>query len=115
MLKQTEDMFGRIINTFGGVPIHKLGVISAFSTTKILPDTETLSGGTDETSIYACKFGEGEFLWGVQQKPMEVIDHGRLATSSVYRDEVQWVIGLAVSNPRSVTRAYGFVADNGAS
>jgi len=45
---------------------------------------------------------------------MEVIDHGRLSTASVYRDEVQWVIGLAVNNPRSIARAYGFVADNGA-
>jgi len=114
LLKQTEDMFGRIINTYGGVPIYKLGPISAFSTTLILPNTETLNGGSDETSIYAVKFSEEEYVWGIQQSPMEVIDYGRISSASVYRDEVQWVIGLAVNNPRSIARAYGFVADDGA-
>uniref|UniRef100_A0A6M3JY90 Putative capsid protein n=1 Tax=viral metagenome TaxID=1070528 RepID=A0A6M3JY90_9ZZZZ len=115
LLNQTKDMFGRIINMYGTVPIYKLGPISAFSTTLILPNSEVLNSGADETSIYACKFSEEEYLWGMQQKPMEVIDHGRISSASVYRDEVQWVIGIAVNNPRSVTRAYGFVADNGAS
>lgn len=115
LLNQTKDMFGRVINMWGSIPIYKLGPVSAFSTTLILPNTETLSGGTDETSIYACKFSEEEYLWGIQQKPMEVIDHGRISSASVYRDEVQWVVGLAINNPRSITRAYGLVADNGAS
>jgi len=115
LLNQTKDMFGRIINMWGTIPIYKIGPVSAFSTTLILPNNENLNGGTDETSIYSCKFGDEEYMWGIQQKPMEVIDHGRLATSSVYRDEVQWVVGLAINNPRSIVRAYGFVADNGAS
>jgi len=115
LLKQTEDMFGRIINTYGGIPIYKMGPISAFSTTLILPNSESLNSGSDETSIYACKFGEEEYLWGLQQEPLELIDHGRLATSSVFRDEVQWVVGTAINNPRSIVRAYGLVADNGAS
>jgi len=114
LLKQDKDMFGRIINMWGTIPIYKLGPISAFSTTLILPNSETLNSGTDETSIYACKFGEEEYLWGIQQKPMEVIDHGRLSSASKYRDEVQWVVGMAVNNPRAIARAYGFVADAGA-
>ena len=113
LLNQTKDMFGRVINMWGSIPIYKLGPISAFSTTLILPNSETLSLGTDETSIYACKFSEEEYLWGIQQKPMEVFDHGRISSASVYRDEVQWVVGLAINNPRSITRAYGFVADAG--
>ena len=115
LLKQDKDMFGRIINLYGTVPIYKMGPVSAFSTTLIMPNSEALSSGTDETSIVTCKFGEEEYLWGIQQKSLEVYDHGRISSSSVYRDEVSWVVGLAVSNPRSVTRAYGFVADNGAS
>ena len=115
LLKQDKDSFDRVINYFNEIPILKLGPVSAFSTTLILPNSETLNSGTDETSIYSCKFGEEEYMWGIQQKSMEVIDHGRLATASVYRDEVQWVVGLAVNNPRAVSRAYGFVADNGAS
>lgn len=115
VLKQTEDMFGRIINTYSGVPLVAMGVVAAFSTTEIIPNNENLSSGSQETSIYAVKFGEEEYMWGVQQEPMEVIDLGRLQTQSSYRDEVSWVIGLAVSEPRSLARAYGFVASAQAS
>lgn len=113
LLQQDKDMFGRIINSYSGVPIYKLGVTTAFGTTLILPNNENLNSGGDETSIYAVKFSEEEYMWGLQQKPMEVIDHGRISSASVYRDEIQWVVGMAISNPRSVTRAYGFVADAG--
>lgn len=115
LLDHTKDMFGRVVTTFSGVPLIDMGNVSAFSTTLVLPNNEILSSGTEETSIYAAKFGSDEYLWGIQQDNMEVIDHGRLATSSVYRDEVQWVVGLAISNPRSIVRAYGLVADADAS
>ena len=114
LLKQTEDMFGRIINTFQGISLIDIG-IKADQTTEIITNEENLSGGTDETSIYAVKYGENEYLWGLQQAPMEVKDFGEISSSQVFRDRVQWVVGLAVSNPRAIARAYGFVADSGAS
>lgn len=114
LLNQAQDMFGRVINTYGSVPLIDVG-IKADQTTEIITNAETLSSGSDETSIYAVKYGAGEYLWGIQQKPLEVIDHGKISSSPVYRDEVQWVVGLAMSNPRSMARAYGFVADAGAS
>lgn len=114
LLKQTEDMFGRIINSFQNVPLIDVGV-KADQTTEIITNTETLSGGTDETSIYAVKYGDGEYFWGVQQAPLDVRDLGEVDDKPVYRDRVEWVVGLATSNPRSIARAYGFVADSGAS
>lgn len=116
VLKQTEDMFGRIINAYQGVPLIDIGV-KADQSTEIITNGEVLSGAgaSDETSIYAVKYGEGEYFWGIQQAPLEVIDQGLITSSPVYRDLVEWVVGLAVSNPRSLARAYGFVADNGAS
>jgi len=113
LLKQTEDMFGRIINTFQQIPLIDIG-IKADQTTEIIPNDESTGGSSDETSIYAVKYGEGEYLWGIQQKPMEVIDHGLVTSAPVFRDLVEWVVGLAVSNPRSIARAYGIVADSGA-
>lgn len=114
VLKQTEDMFGRVINVYQGVSLIDIG-IKADQSTQIITNAQTLSGGTDETSIYAVKYGEGEYFWGLQQAPLEVIDQGLITSSPVYRDLVEWVVGLAVSNPRALARAYGFVADNGAS
>ena len=114
VLRQTEDMFGRVINAYGGVPLIDIG-IKADQSTQIIPNDEKLSEGTEETSIYAVKYGEEEYMWGVQQGAMEARDLGELQTKPCYRDRVEWVVGLAVSNPRSIARGYGFVPDNGAS
>uniref|UniRef100_A0A6M3IQG1 Putative capsid protein n=1 Tax=viral metagenome TaxID=1070528 RepID=A0A6M3IQG1_9ZZZZ len=114
LLKQTEDMFGRIINMFQNIPLIDIG-IKADQSTEIITNAETLSGGSDETSMYAVKYGENEYLWGMQQDTLEVRDLGEVDDTPVFRDRVEWVVGLAVSNPRSIARAYGFVADSGAS
>ena len=114
VLKQTEDMFGRIINAYQQVPLIDIG-IKADQSTEIITNAEILSGGTDETSIYSVKYGDEQYLWGIQQEAMQARDLGEIDTKPVYRDRVEWVVGLAVNNPRSIARAYGFVADNGAS
>jgi hypothetical protein len=114
LLSNSKDMFDRDITTFKGIPLIDVG-LKADQSTEILPNTETLSGGTDETSILAVKFGEEEYLWGLQQAPLEVRDLGEIDTQPVYRDRVEWVVGLAISNPRSIARLYGIVADSGAS
>ena len=114
LLKQTEDMFGRIINTYSNVPLIDIGRDGYQSTTEIITNTETLSGGTEETSVYAVKYGENEYLWGMQQDALEVTDVG-LTDDGMLRDRVEWVVGLAHSQPLSIARAYGFVANAEAS
>ncbi len=110
VLRQDKDMFGRIINIYQDVPLLRIGV-KADQTTEVITNTETLSNGTEETSIYSVRFGEKMYLWGLQQEPMTVNDLGEISSSPVFRDRVQWVVGLAVANPRSIARAYGFVPD----
>ncbi len=114
LLKQTEDMFGRIINTYSNVPLIDIGRDGYQSTTEIITNSETLSGGSEETSVYAVKYGENEFLWGMQQDALEVTDVG-LTDAGMLRDRVEWVVGLAHSQPLSIARAYGFVANAEAS
>jgi hypothetical protein len=115
LLKKDADMFGRTINTYGAsnIPLIDIG-LKADQSTEIITNAEVLSGGADETSIYAVKYGENEFLWGLQQEPLSVRDLGEVQTKPVYRDRVEWVVGLAHSNPRSIGRLYGLVADGGA-
>ncbi|KKK85527.1 hypothetical protein LCGC14_2772430, partial [marine sediment metagenome] len=74
----------------------------------------SLSTGSEETSVYAVKYGENEFLWGMQQDALEVTDVG-LTDDGMLRDRVEWVVGLAHSQPLSIARAYGFVANANAS
>ncbi len=116
LLRQDKDMFGRVITKYGdtGVDLIDIG-LKADQSTEIITNAETVSGGTDETSIYAVKYGAEEYFWGIQQEPMQVTDLGLVQSKPVYRDDVEWVVGLAVSNPRSLARLYGLVADNGAS
>ena len=115
LLKQTEDMFGRIINMYSGVPLIDIGRDGYQSTTEIITNSESLSSGSEETSIYAVKYGENEMLWGMQQDSMDVRDLGEIDSSPVLRDRVEWVVGLAHSQPLSIARAFGFVADADAS
>ncbi len=111
VLRQDKDMFGRVINHWGDVPLLRIG-IKADQTTEVITNSETLSNGTEETSIYSVRFGEKMYLWGIEQEPMTVNDLGEISSSPVFRDRVQWVVGLAVANPRAIARAYGFVANS---
>ena len=114
LLKQDTDMFDRIINMFQGCQLIDIGV-KADQSTEIITNTETLSGGTEETSVYAVKYGINEYFFGIQQEPMDVRDLGEQDSKPVLRDRVEWVVGLAISNPRSVARLYGVVPDSDAS
>ena len=114
VLRQDKDMFGRIINVYQDVPLLRIGV-KADQSTEVIPLDEDLSGGSEETSIYSVRFGEKMYLWGLQQEPMTVNDLGEVSDAPVYRDRVQWVVGLGVANPMSIARAYGFVPTNQAS
>ena len=113
LLRYDKDMTGRVMAMYGDsdVPLINIGTTSDLST-EILPNSETLSGGTDETSMVAVRFGEKEYVWGIQQEPLNVTDQG--LTHPNYRDVVEWVVGIARGNPMSIARAYGFVADAGA-
>ena len=114
LLNTARDMFEREIKTYRGAALIDIGV-KADQTTEIITNAETLSGGSDETSIYAVRYGAGEFFWGIQQEPLSVRDLGELQTKPCFRDRVEWVTGLAYNNPRSLARLYGLVADAGAS
>ena len=111
LLDQTKDMFDRRIDVYGGARMIDIGV-KADQTTEIILNTETGGGGSYETSIYAVTFGIGELTWGIQQYPLEVRDLGELESKPVYRTRIDWNLGLATVNPRSIGRLYGIRADS---
>lgn len=110
LLDNTRDMFDRVVDVYQCCRLVDIGV-KADQTTEIITNTESLGGGSYETSIYAVKFGLGEFVWGIQQYGMEVVDKGLLEAKPVYRTEVDWPLGLAHIDPRSLGRLYGIRAD----
>jgi hypothetical protein len=114
LLNQAADMFGRIIDVYAGVRLVEIGT-KADQTTEIITNTEDPQGlytSDISTSIYAVKFGIGEFLWGIQEYPMEVTDKGLLEAMPVYRTEVDWPLGLAHIDPMSIGRLCNIFPDN---
>lgn len=114
LLDTTTDMFDRRIDMYLGCRMVDIGV-KADQSTEIITNAESLGGNTStDTSIYAVKFGVGDATWGIQQYPLEVRDMGELQTKPVYRTRVDWNLGLATVDPRSLARLYGVVASSAA-
>lgn len=110
LLDTTKDMFDRKIDVYMGARMIDIGV-KADQTTEIIKNDESLGTGSSETSIYAVKFGIGDMTWGIQQYPLEVRDLGEMESKPVFRTRVDWNLGLATVNPRSLARLYGIRAD----
>jgi hypothetical protein len=117
LLDQSRDAFGREIDAYKGVPIYDVGV-KADQTTRIITNTEvTGASGSVCTSLYVVKFAPsngnvdsgGQWLHGIQEYPMDVVDHGRLQTAPAERIEVDWPIGLAHFHKRCMGRLSGII------
>ncbi len=113
LLNQAQDAFDRIVDVYGNTRMVDIGVC-ADQTTEILPLDETKGGGTTESSIYFVKFGIGEYLWGIQEYPLEVEDKGLLEGSPIYRTEMDWPLGLANADPYAISRLFGIIPTNAA-
>ncbi len=108
LLNKDKDQFDREILTYRGIPLYDMGQQSDLST-DIITQTETCGNQSASTSIYAVRFGEsgGEYLHGIEEYPLDVEDLGRLQTTPAYRTEIDWPLGLAMWNDRSVARLKG--------
>jgi hypothetical protein len=108
VLRTDKDRFGQLVTTWGDkIPIYDIGV-KADQSTKVMAD-ETIAGiaGSGYFSIYAVKVGEGTDFWGIQKHKLEVKDAGLLEDQVTYRTNVNWPVGLAMINKRSISRLYG--------
>ena len=102
-----SDSFGRQVPAYAGVPI---GVIEDDELgAGILGFDEANPGGGSDvgTSIYAVRFGAGEYVSGLQAGAMDVEDLGLYSGGVAYRTLIEWVCALAVFNGKSAARLYG--------
>ena len=113
LLDTTKDMFDRIIDVYMGARMVDIGV-KADQLSDIITSTETaagIPGSSEQTSIYAVKFGLGDMTWGIQEFPLETKDMGELEAKPSYRTRITWNLGLATVDPRSLARLYNIVPD----
>ncbi|MBU4564054.1 MAG: hypothetical protein KMY53_17895 [Desulfarculus sp.] len=106
-VETVSDSFGRQMNAYAGVPI---GVIeNDHEDNAILGFSEACPGGGSDVgaSVYACRFGEGEYLSGLQAGEMDVIDMGLHSGGVAYRTLIEWICTIAVFHSRSAARLRG--------
>lgn len=112
VLSITKDQLGRELYQYKDATFIDAGY-KADQSTQIIGNVEnvngsTLTGGT-ATSIYGVTVGQ-EFLTGWQEYGLEVEDIGLLEDGVTYRTLIDWVVGLAVTHPRSLFQLHGIVA-----
>lgn len=107
----TRDMFDREVMVYRGARVYDMGpkIAGAFDDSNpIITQTESYTGGgtADGTSIYAVRFGRdsGEFLHGIDLHALRVTDIGLLENGSQKRTNIEWPLGLALANPRAMSR-----------
>jgi hypothetical protein len=98
-IETVNDSFGRQLQAYAGIPI---GIIEDG------PDGNPIlgfdEGESHSTSIYAVKFGLGEYLSGIQATGgMEVIDLG-LVNGVFYQTLIEWLCAIACFHPKCAAR-----------
>ena len=110
LLATTQDALGRKFVEYKGATFIDMG-LKADEATRIITNVESgtaLTGGA-ATSAYAFKVGR-EFLTGWQEYGLEVSDWVLQSNQVTYKQVIDWMVGIALSHPRSAARLYGITA-----
>lgn len=103
-----EDLTGKRVVTWNGVPILDIGQTSAGGA--IIPLNEASGGATptnDTTSIYAVKYGLGEgdqAVTGLTNGGVQVKDLGEIDSQPVYRTRLEFFCGMALFGGKAAAR-----------
>tara|TARA_R100000742_G_C4275984_1_gene96767 strand:+ start:49 stop:1011 length:963 start_codon:yes stop_codon:yes gene_type:complete len=108
LLDVGEDMLGRQVSTYNGVPIRIIG--DDKDGAAILDfDENPGDGGTDCSSIYSIAFGTDENVYGILGLggSFDVVDFGETEASPGHMGRVECYPGVVVANSFSVVRHGG--------
>jgi hypothetical protein len=106
-----EDLTGKRVVTWNGVPILDLGMTAAG--VDVLPRNEKQGTATDTSSIYAVRFGQDEgdqAVTGLTNGGVQVRDLGELDAKPVFRTRLEFYCGLAVFGGKGAARLKGVLA-----
>lgn len=98
VLETSVNQFGERIEVYDGIPV----VVDDF-----MSDAETQGTGTQLSSIYALKFGQGTGLMGLEHGGISVEPVGELETKDATRTRIKWYAGLALFSTLGVARLTG--------
>ncbi|HVL24306.1 MAG TPA: phage major capsid protein [Thermomicrobiales bacterium] len=101
MLETSINQFGQQVETYDGIPL----VVDDF-----VPDTQTLGSGTNLSTIYALKFGQGAGLMGLEHGGITIERVGELETKDATRTRIKWYTGLALFSELGCAKLEGITA-----
>jgi hypothetical protein len=101
------DAFGRPVMSYGGIQIRAIGTDDLGN--EILGFNEVQGSAENTASIYAVKFGPEQYVSGLQNGGITVMDLGQLDERPVYRTRIEWYSSIAVFHPRAAARLKGIV------
>lgn len=101
VIETSLNQFGQQVETYDGVPL----IVDVF-----MPDNESLGTGTNLSSIYALRFGQGAGLMGLEHGGITVETIGELETKDATRTRLKWYTGLALFSELGIARLQGITA-----
>lgn len=105
-----EDLTGKRVLTWNGIPILDLGTTAAG--VDIVPLTETKGTSNVTSSIYAVKFGEDEgdqAVTGLTNGGVDVRDLGEQQVKPAFRTRIEFFCGVGVFGGKAAARSTGWL------
>jgi hypothetical protein len=106
-IETVSDAFGQQIPSYASIPIGIIWIDEKGNEILDFNEPAPGDGATVTTSIYAVKFGAGQYVSGLQVSPIEVLDLGLYAGGIKFRTLIEWISGMAVFNSRAAARLRG--------
>lgn len=111
-LQTNTDALGRKFIEYKGATFIDMGM-KYDDATRIMGNVEMADGsaltGGSCTAAYAIRVGK-EYFTGWQEYALDVSEPELQANKVTYKSVIDWMVGLAVSHPRSIARLYGIIA-----
>jgi len=113
LLEVSTDAYGKVWNTFNGVPFIDVG-LKGDKSTEIITNTEDPGdGGNDCTSIYAVRMDtmdglHGIALNGTSPEPYDPLNGGEMEGGPQFLRRIDWAVGLYNKSQYAIARVKGF-------
>ncbi len=113
LLDTNTDAYGKVWNTFAGVPLVDIGLKSDKSTEIITLTENPGDGHTDCTSLYVARMDTDDGLHGIQlngtsPKPYDPLNGGEMEGGPQYLRRIDWAVGLFNLSQYCICRLKGF-------
>lgn len=101
VLETGINQFGQQVEFYDGIPL----VVDDF-----IKDDRSLGSGSNLSTIYAVRFGQGSGVMGLEHNGIAIERVGELETKDATRTRIKWYCGLALFNTIGAAKLEGITA-----